>query len=110
LLQNLSNGNLLTKYYEWQPVKFLLYCIFAPTMIRYLLFALLAWFLYNLVFRFIIPVYKASRQMKKKFREMHQQMQEHAGGPQDYHATHSGPAKTTSSKTSGDYIDFEEVK
>ena len=41
--------------------------------LRVLLYALLIWFLYNLVFHFIIPVYKTTRQVKKKFREMHDQ-------------------------------------
>jgi hypothetical protein len=78
-------------------------------MIRYLLFALLAWFLYNLIFRFIIPVYKTSRQMKQKFREMQQQMQERAAGHQGQRPSSSEPQSTTS-RPSGDYIDFEEIK
>ena len=45
--------------------------------------------------------------MKKKFREMHTQMQEQTNMHQDF----SRPAaeKPVSKKT-GDYIDFEEVK
>lgn len=77
-------------------------------MIRYILFALLAWFLYNLVFRFIVPVYRTSKQMRNKFQEMQQQMQEKMKEQQGYKPQ---PApKTTPSQVSGDYIDFEEVK
>jgi hypothetical protein len=87
----------------------LFYCIFVLNMIRYILYALIAWFLYNFIFRFIIPVYKTSRQMKQKFREMHQQMQDQAAGHQNY--TPNPPSeKVSSSKPGGDYIDFEEVK
>lgn len=78
-------------------------------MIRYLLFALLIWFLYNLIFRFIVPVYKASRQMKKKFSEMHQQMQEHMNQQQGF-SDNSSSKKPAPQKPSGDYIDFEEIK
>jgi hypothetical protein len=78
-------------------------------MLRVLLYALLAWFLYNLVFKFIIPVYKASKQMKQKFREMHTQMQDQMNQQQDF--TKSQPAQQATAKASkGDYIDFEEVK
>jgi hypothetical protein len=78
-------------------------------MLRYILYALLAWFLYNLIFRFIIPVYKTTRQMKKKFREMNEQMQERQmkqeGFQQQAPAQNSSPASR-----SQDYIDFEEIK
>jgi hypothetical protein len=78
-------------------------------MIRFLLYALLAWFLYNLIFRLIIPVYKTTRQVKKKFREMNDRMQEEQmkqqGFDQQTNAQKSSPAPRSS-----DYIDFEEVK
>jgi len=78
-------------------------------MIRYLLFALLIWFLYNLIFRFIVPVYKTSRQMKKKFSEMHQQMQDRMNQQQGF-ADDTSVKKSASQKPGGDYIDFEEIK
>jgi len=78
-------------------------------MIRYLLYALLAWFLYKLIFGFIIPVYKATRQMKKKFREMHDQMQQEEMKQKDFHQQPAGP-QPSSKSPAGDYIDFEEVK
>jgi hypothetical protein len=78
-------------------------------MIRILLFALLAWFLYNLIFRFILPVYRTSKQMKKKFSEMHQQMQEHMNQQQGFD-NNASAQKTPSQKPAGDYIDFEEIK
>ncbi len=77
-------------------------------MIRYILFAFLAWFLYNLVFRFIIPVYRTSKQMRSKFQEMQQQMQEKMQEQQGYKP--QAASKTTAPQMNGDYIDFEEVK
>jgi uncharacterized protein YneF (UPF0154 family) len=78
-------------------------------MIRYLLYVLLAWFLYKLIFGFIIPVYKTTRQMKKQFRDMHDRMQQEQVKQEDFHQQSTG--QRPASKPSGsDYIDFEEVK
>lgn len=72
-----------------------------------ILYILLAWFLYNLVFKFIIPVYRASKKMKQQFREMQEKMQQQQGGQ----ASHAQQPKTNSGpKPAGDYIDFEEIK
>lgn len=76
-------------------------------MMKVILYGLLAWFLFNLVFRFIIPIYKTTRQMKKKFREMHTQMQEQTNMHQDFARP---DAEKPVSKKTDDYIDFEEVK
>jgi len=78
-------------------------------MLRILLYALLIWFLYNLVFRFIIPVYRTTRQMKQKFREMHDQMKEEQQRQQGFNKPTAEP-KSSSAPRSEDYIDFEEIK
>jgi hypothetical protein len=78
-------------------------------MLRYLLYALLIWFLYNLVFKLIIPLYRTTRQVKKKFREMHQQMEDRGGQQQGFQKT-SPTSKPAASKPADDYIDFEEIK
>jgi hypothetical protein len=76
---------------------------------RYLLYGLLIWFLYNLVFRLVIPVYKTTRQVKKKFREMNDRMQENQNKHEGFSQA-SGTEKSSPASRSGDYIDFEEVK
>jgi hypothetical protein len=78
-------------------------------MIRFLLYAFLAWFLYKLIFGFIIPVYRTTRQMKRKFREMHEQMQQQQMKQQGF-SQESAPAQPAGKPAGGDYIDFEEVK
>ena len=78
-------------------------------MVPILLYALLAWFLYKLIFRFIIPVYTTTRQIKKKFREMHTAMQEEQAGKQGFKRP-STDAGSSPASPSGDYIDFEEIK
>jgi hypothetical protein len=79
-------------------------------MLRLLLYALLAWFLYNLIFKFIIPVYKTTRQMKQKFREMQTNMQEHMNQQQDFTGKPQSAERPATKKSKEDYIDFEEIK
>ncbi|MET0394198.1 MAG: hypothetical protein ABW019_13715 [Chitinophagaceae bacterium] len=78
-------------------------------MFKLLLFCLLAWFLYNLVFRFIIPVYRTSRQVRNQFRQMNQHMQEQVRQQQGA-ARPAADAQPKPQKPAGDYIDFEEIK
>ena len=83
-------------------------------MIQFLLYALLAWFLYNLVFKFVIPIYRTTRQVKKKFREMSARMNQ--SDEQDQMQQRQGfdqkptPQKQEGTPRKEDYIDFEEIK
>jgi sortase (surface protein transpeptidase) len=76
---------------------------------RYVFYAILIYLAYRLVFHFIIPIYKTSKQVKKQFREMHQRMQDQANQQQSYQQT-STPQPEPKKQQSGDYIDFEELK
>lgn len=71
------------------------------------LFAL--YLLYKLIFDFIIPITKTTKEVKKKFSEMSAQMEEKMN-----QQTNTPPnAQFTSSTATGkkdDYIEFEEVK
>jgi hypothetical protein len=64
--------------------------------------------LYKLVFDFIIPVARTTRQVKKQFRQMNEKMQEQAGRQQDMQGNSTPQAKKPVAKD--DYIEFEEVK
>ncbi len=77
---------------------------------KYVLFALLAWFLYQLVFKLIIPVYRATRQIKKGFRQMQEKMNEQYQQQQAQAQPSANPASGNQKAPSGDYIDFEELK
>ena len=84
-------------------------------MLKYLFFIFLAYFLYQLVFKFILPVYRTTRQIKKGFREMHERMngQGQPGNPYGNGTTNQqAHAQSTPDKNKqvGDYIDFEEIK
>lgn len=65
--------------------------------------------LYKLIFDFIIPVTKTTKQVRKQFGEMSAQMQEKMNQQQNnYNDTAAKPEKK--SGDSDDYIEFEEVK
>jgi hypothetical protein len=78
-------------------------------MFRILLFIIGAIILYKLIFNFIIPVYRTSKDIKKRFREMHQQMNDDVNGfnQQGNVGQRQEAPKKPKDK---DYIDFEEVK
>ncbi len=97
-----GNSPILTKIGGADPVQI----VVLLTMLKLILYGLLIWFLYNLVFRFIIPIYKTTRQMKQKFREMQEQM----NPQQDFSAEPQNHERPPEKVRKGDYIDFEEVK
>lgn len=77
-------------------------------LLRYLLYAFLFYFLYRLIFHFIIPVFLATRKMRKQFRQARETMEQQQAGfrQQEPAPSHSGKK----SDGMGEYIDFEEVK
>ncbi|HUR64966.1 MAG TPA: hypothetical protein VMZ03_01330 [Chitinophagaceae bacterium] len=76
---------------------------------KYVFYVLLIYIVYQFIFKLVIPVYMASRKIKKGFREMHSRMQEQTGKANDRQED-KGPLSSASQKPVGDYIDFEEVK
>ena len=81
-------------------------------MLKYLFYIFLAYMLYQVVFKLVIPIYRTTRQVKRSFREMQEQMNAHAraqGHPpvdETVNSTYSQPKE----KKTGEYIDFEEIK
>ena len=78
-------------------------------MLTYLFYFLLAYSLYQLIFRFILPIYRTTRQVKKGFREMQERMQQNGTAPSSRTQKNNANVRT-SKEQEGDYIDFEEVK
>jgi Sec-independent protein translocase protein TatA len=74
------------------------------------LFAL--YILYKLIFDFIIPVAKTTKEVKRQFSDMSQQMQEKMNQQQaaQQQTNYSGTTSTAPKSQHDDYIDFEEVK
>ena len=69
----------------------------------------LIYLIYKLFVNVIIPIYRSSKQIKKQFGEMQDHMQNMQGQTRSQ-TPPPEPAKKTTTKKEGDYIDFEEVK
>lgn len=78
-------------------------------MFKFLAYSLLFYFLYKLIFEFIIPVSKATSQIRSQMKDIQKQQDAFFQSEQSVQQ----PPRTTSSKTPAtkqDYIDFEEIK
>ena len=78
-------------------------------MIRALFELFVLYLLYKLIFDFIIPVYKTTKQVKQKVNDIQRHMNEQANQQQrDQYTSTANPA--SAKPKSDDYIEFEEVK
>jgi hypothetical protein len=76
---------------------------------KILFYGFLIYLAYRLIFNFIIPIYKTTKQVKKSFRDMQEQMRQHTGAYDEQPSKNYSAEKTDNNKA-GDYIDYEEVK
>ena len=77
-------------------------------MASYFFYLLLAFVLYQLVFKFIIPIYRTTKKVKRSFREMKEKMN---AQQQQYNGFgQTAEPQKKKDNIGGDYIDFEEVK
>ena len=75
-------------------------------IIEWIFAFIVVYFLYKLVFDFIVPVYRASSQIRTKVNEMNQQYTQ----TQKPSENHNTPPNTKVPPAKEDYIDFEEIK
>ena len=74
-------------------------------MFTYLFWAIAIYVLVRFIFNFVIPVFRATRQMRGQMRDFQNRMSQEHDAPQDF------DQKSAKSKVKeGDYIDFEEIK
>lgn len=81
-------------------------------MFKIILYGFLIYLAYKFIFELVIPVSKATSQVKdnlRKMQEMQQAQQQQYQQQQKQAAEAQAAAKETAAK-GGDYIDFEEVK
>ena len=78
-------------------------------LIRVIFELLVLYLLYKLVFDFIIPVYRTSKQVKQKVGEMQSQMNEQMKKQQQNQFNTTADEKEPK-PAKEDYIEFEEVK
>ena len=78
-------------------------------MFKIIVYGFLLYLLYKFIFELVIPVSKATSQVKDKLREMQEQQQE-----QQRQQQQAGPAPVQQTQPpkdrDADYIEFEEVK
>lgn len=77
-------------------------------IIRVIVELFVLYLLYKLIFDFIIPVYRTTKQVKQKVGEMQSQMNEHM--KQQQSGTFSATKESNTKSAREDYIEFEEVK
>jgi hypothetical protein len=77
-------------------------------MFKYLFWAIAFYLIIRFIFNFVIPVFRATRQMKSQMREFQERM--HGQQPEDGFAQPPSAEKHHEPIKKGDYIDFEEIK
>ena len=77
-------------------------------MFKIIIYGFLLYLLYKFIFELVIPVSKATSQVKDKLREMQEQQQAQQHFHQQQQTTASQPVPPK--KKDEDYIEFEEVK
>ncbi len=82
-------------------------------MLRIILIALMIYLAYRVIFHLVIPIYRTTKQVKKGFREMQEQMNEQVRQQQQGQASTKQQDQSSSYNKKApaeDYIDFEEIK
>ena len=78
---------------------------------NYIVYAILVYLLYRFITGFVLPVAKATSQVKKQFNAMHQQAEAQQANNQSYnHSTVNGVDQKPKYDVEGEYIKFEEIK
>ncbi len=71
---------------------------------------LVAYILYKVIFDFIIPVARTTKQMKGKMNEMHERMQQQQRAQSEQKGPTASPPTPQAKASADDYIDYEEIK
>jgi len=79
-------------------------------MFRILLYLFLIYLAYQFLFKFLIPVFRTTQQVKKDVRAMNDRMNEFAKAQRNASSTKSKAPDKSSKEPIGDYLDFEEIK
>jgi hypothetical protein len=78
---------------------------------NYIFYAILVYLLYRFITGFVLPVAKATSQVKKQFNAMHQHAEAQQSNNQSYNrSTVNGVDQKPKYDVEGEYIKFEEIK
>jgi Sec-independent protein translocase protein TatA len=80
------------------------------SLLKILLWGIVLYYLYKFVFGVVVPVGKATNQMKSKIKEMQDEQVRQQQTAQQQHFTPQEQQQKTTSTQEGDYIEFEEIK
>ena len=81
-------------------------------MMSFIFWSIVLYLLFRFVFNFLIPVIRASRQMRRQMRDFHERMAQ-ANQQSRFHEnanTYENKQNPGTRSRSEDYIDFEELK
>ncbi len=80
-------------------------------MFKLIIYGFLVYLLYKFIFELVIPVSKATSQVKDKMREMQQMQEAQQARQQEFQRQQATAAQEPARpKRDDDYIEFEEVK
>ena len=86
-------------------------------ILSFLFYVLVFYVGYKLLFDFIIPIFRTTRQVRRGFKQMHQQMNEQMRQQSGSYQTQTSPGhqqnraqQKPNADQMGEYIDFEEIK
>jgi hypothetical protein len=74
-------------------------------IIELIVWGIVIYIIYKFVFELVLPVSKAAQQMKDNLKKTEETQK--PGNPQ---STNTSSAKSETSNTDGEYIDYEEIK
>jgi hypothetical protein len=75
-------------------------------MFKFLFSVIILYLLISFVFNFVIPIFRATRQMRDQVRDFHQKMEQ----KNREYMNSASQSPRAAEKVEGDYIDFEEIK
>ncbi|MBS1580454.1 MAG: DUF4834 family protein [Bacteroidetes bacterium] len=79
---------------------------------KLIIWAIVIYLLYKLIFEFVMPVSKATSQMRNTIKQMQEQQRANGQSQNQYGQSTQNPQQqsNTANTKAGDYIDFEEIK
>lgn len=77
---------------------------------KFFVWAILIYLLYRLIFDFIVPVSKATSQIRSNLKQMQQQQQRAAHDQRRQQQPQPDASAKKSTRSGGEYIEFEEVR
>lgn len=80
------------------------------SMFKYIIWAIILYLLIRFVFNFLIPVIRASMQMRQQMKAFQDKMNQQNQFTNEESRQYNGSPKQQNKSKTSDYIDFEEVK